>query len=249
MISISIIGSGNLAYHLIKAFEHSSEVELKQVAVRKKSYDLPIGGYKIIDDLTQLQKTDVTIIAVSDHAIENISELLTFKNTLVVHTSGGTSIDVLNNQNRKGVFYPLQTFSKSKPIRFDEIPICIEAENDNDYVILEKLGLSISKKINKIDSEQRKSLHIAAVFVSNFTNHLYKIGSDICLEHNLPFDILIPLITETADKIKYLDPTAAQTGPAKRQDFQTIAQHMKFLKKSDKKHLYETLTQSIIQNG
>lgn len=249
MVSLSIIGSGNIAHHLICAFKNNSEVQLMQVFSRNKNHSLPIGSYQIVNDLDSLKKVDVIIIAVSDQAIEALSVLLPNTNSLVLHTSGGSALEILDIKNRRGVFYPLQTFSKNKKISFEDIPICIEAENEDDYMILEKIGSSISKNVLRVASLQRKSMHIAAVFVSNFVNHLYKIGSDICIEHDLPFQILEPLIAETANKIKFMKPSDAQTGPAKRQDFQTIAQHLKSLKHSDKKHLYETLTQSIIQNG
>ena len=166
-----------------------------------------------------------------------------------MHTSGSTPMDNLSGQNRKGVFYPLQTFSKKREVNFSDISICIEAQNENDLNILEQLGDALGSKTYKLDCVQRKSLHVSAVFVCNFTNHLYKLGQDICIENNIPFEILLPLITETAAKLQLLNPHDAQTGPAKRQDFVTIASHLKFLKHSDNKHLYETLTQSIIQNG
>lgn len=249
MISVSIIGSGNLAHHLIDCFGNNNGVVITQVFVRKKSHNMIVGNFEIINDFSDLKPADITIIAVSDQAIAEVSIEIPFLNSLVVHTSGGTDSTVIDSKNRSGVFYPLQTFSKNKKIDFTEIPICIEAQNEVDLEILEKLAKTISQKVYKIDYNQRKALHVAAVFVSNFTNHMYKIGFDICQEIDLPFDILQPLIEETAHKIAELNPGQAQTGPAKRQDFETIAKHLKYLKHSDKKHLYETITQSIIQNG
>jgi predicted short-subunit dehydrogenase-like oxidoreductase (DUF2520 family) len=143
----------------------------------------------------------------------------------------------------------LQTFSKAKPLDFSQIPIALEAENESDYTVLETVANAISTQVHHINSEQRKALHIAAVFVCNFTNHLYKIGNDICIENNLSFDLLKPLILETADKIITLSPTDAQTGPAKREDTVTINAHLNFLKNHTQKDIYKLLTQSIIDNG
>jgi predicted short-subunit dehydrogenase-like oxidoreductase (DUF2520 family) len=158
-------------------------------------------------------------------------------------------MDSLNSNNRKGVFYPLQTFSASKEIDFKLIPICLEATTRKDYQILEKVAKSISDVTYNINSEQRKALHVAAVFVSNFVNHLYQIGNELCLENDLSFEILKPLITETANKIQTLSPTQAQTGPAKRNDTQTIKAHLSFLTNDNQKEIYKLLTKSIIDNG
>lgn len=129
------------------------------------------------------------------------------------------------------------------------VPLCIEAQNNNDLQILKKVAKSISNKVFEIDSNQRKSLHVAAVFVSNFVNHLYKLGSDICEEHNVSFEILKPLIAETANKIEYLKPVDAQTGPAKRNDTTTINKHLAILTDDNQKEIYKLLTKSIIDHG
>ncbi|WP_445452085.1 Rossmann-like and DUF2520 domain-containing protein [Flavobacterium sp. 25HG05S-40] len=250
MIRLSIIGSGNVAQHLIQAFSKSTETELVQVFSRQPEVvSHLITSDKIISDLNHLIAVDVTIIAVSDDAIVAVANQIPFENQLVVHTSGSVPMNALHTKNRKGVFYPLQTFSKTKEVDFKLIPICIEAENESDLEQLITLAKSISNSVNNVNSEQRKALHIAAVFVSNFTNHLYQIGSDICKENNLSFDILKPLIQETANKILTLSPQEAQTGPAKRQDTQTINAHLHFLTDGHQKEIYKMLTKSIIDNG
>lgn len=250
MIRLTIIGSGNVAQHLIQTFSKSAENELVQVFSRQPEVvSHLITSDKIISDLNQLTAVDVTIIAVTDDAIINVANQIPFENQLVVHTSGSVPMNALHNKNRKGVFYPLQTFSKTKEVDFKTIPICIEAENESDLEQLILLAKSISNSVNNVNSEQRKALHIAAVFVSNFTNHLYHIGSEICKENNLSFDILKPLIQETANKILTLSPQEAQTGPAKRQDTQTINTHLHFLTDEHQKEIYKMLTKSIIDNG
>lgn len=250
MIQVSIIGSGNVAQHLIQAFAKTTEIELVQVFSRKKeTVNHLIISDKIITNLNQLKAADVYILAVTDEAIADISNQLPFKNQLLVHTSGSVAMETLNDNNRKGVFYPLQTFSKSKAVDFKIIPICIEATTEKDYQTLEALAKSISNVVYKIYSEQRKALHVAAVFVSNFVNHLYKMGNDICIENKVPFDLLKPLIQETANKINTLSPALAQTGPAKRNDTQTINAHLSFLTNDNQKEIYKLLTKSIIDNG
>jgi predicted short-subunit dehydrogenase-like oxidoreductase (DUF2520 family) len=254
MIKVIIIGSGNVAQHLIAAFQNSqnlgTEIELVQVFSRQiASVSHLLDLDHITNDLDTLAEADLYIIAVSDDAIAEISSKLPFKNRLVVHTSGSVSLNALDDNNRKGVFYPLQTFTKNKAVDFKIIPICLESENATDYQLLDKVAKSISGKVFAINSEQRKALHVAAVFVNNFVNHLYQIGNEICQEHQVPFEILNPLISETAQKIMVLSPEEAQTGPAKRNDTKTIEAHEAFLSNEDHLKIYKTLTQSIQHNG
>lgn len=250
MIKVSLIGSGNIAQHLLRAFAKTADVEIVQVLARTKTKLLSlIEDEKIVTNYDAMLPTDVIIIAVSDNAIEKVSSQITLKNTLVVHTSGTIPMEALDSQNIKGVFYPLQTFSKSKEVDFSEIPIAIEADNEESILLLEKVAQSISNHVQQIDSSQRKALHVAAVFVCNFVNHLYQIGNEICDENELSFDLLKPLIIETAQKIKTLSPSEAQTGPAKRNDTVTINAHLKFLKDDTQKEIYKLLTQSIIDHG
>jgi predicted short-subunit dehydrogenase-like oxidoreductase (DUF2520 family) len=250
MIRITLIGSGNVAQHLIKAFTKSGLIEIAQVFSRNKETLAHLfDSDKIITDFSALIPTDLCIIAVSDNAISEVSKQLPFQNQLVVHTSGAAPLDVLDSKNRKGVFYPLQTFSKNKEVDFSEIPFCLEAENHSDFVVLETVAKSISNAVFSITSEQRKALHVSAVFVNNFTNHLYLLGQQICEEHQVPFEILKPLIQETSEKIKTLNPADAQTGPAKRNDSNTIDGHLKYLTNENQINIYKILTQSIQNNG
>jgi predicted short-subunit dehydrogenase-like oxidoreductase (DUF2520 family) len=250
MFKIAIIGSGNVASHLIHAFSKNEKVDLIQVYARKKVNLVSIiNSEKIIENLSDLKQADLYIIAVSDDAIENVYNQISFENKLVVHTSGSFDYKMLSNKNRKGIFYPLQTFSKNKKVNFKEIPICLEAENEVDYEVLEKIAYLISDKVHKIDHQQRQSLHVAAVFVNNFVNHLYQIGNEICEENKVNFEILKPLIEETTKKISYLSPKEAQTGPARRNDFKTIEKHLHFITDENQKNIYQLLTQSILSNG
>ena len=250
MIRVSIIGSGNVAQHLIKAFSKCTEIELVQVFSRnQQSIIKTITKAEVISNLEDLKTVDLTIISVTDSAISQVSKQIPYSNQFVVHTSGNVAMNALDDKNRKGVFYPLQTFSKSKEVNFSTIPILLEAQNDSDYQTLEIVATAISKAVHKISSEKRKALHIAAVFVSNFTNHLYQIGNEICIENNLSFDVLKPLILETANKIVTLSPNEAQTGPAIRQDSETIKDHFNNLTNKNQKKIYKLLTKAIIDNG
>lgn len=230
MIRVLLVGNGNVAFHLKKAFSDAPEIDITHIESR---------------NITDIPSADVTIIAVSDDAIASVSSQIT--NDFVVHTSGNTDMNTLNNLTRKGVFYPLQSFSKHKDINFKSVPICLEAENENDLILLKELARILDAKSYQIDSHQRKYLHVAAVFANNFTNHMYKIASDICKKNDVPFEILYPLIEETASKIKTLSPAEAQTGPAKRNDSLTVENHLNLLH-TVQQEIYIKITESI-QNG
>ena len=246
MVSVVILGSGNVAQHLIKAFLGAKDVQLAQAYARhpeKLQHLLP--SEQITGDITLIAQADVYIISVTDDAIASLAAALPFAGKLVVHTSGSTGMEALGNANRKGVFYPLQTFSAAKPVNFKEIPICLETEQQNDMHLLQTLAHALSEKVYEISTAQRQALHVAAVFACNFVNHLYGIGEKVCNENAIPFDILKPLIQETADKIKTLSPAAAQTGPAVRNDEKTIQRHLDFIHDERMKQIYTLLTQSI----
>ena len=245
MIKIVLLGAGNLAYHLTKCLLNKNDLEVVQVYNRSlEKINYLKSKTSITNNLLALKEADIYIIAISDNAIFELSKKLILKNKLVVHTSGGVDMKELHSISNKGVFYPLQTFSKDKDIDFLKVPICIEASNKKDLDLLENLAKSISNNVYNINSEQRKSLHVSAVFVNNFVNHLYAIGNEICAKNNIPFEILLPIIKETAKKIETLSPFEAQTGPAKRNDSTTIAEHLAILN-NKQQEIYTLLTKSI----
>ncbi|MET2985148.1 Rossmann-like and DUF2520 domain-containing protein [Aureibaculum conchae] len=245
MISVVILGSGNVANHLTKVFYKADGIHLQQVYARNKSsLNLLNTEIETTDNLSKLADADVYIIAISDDSISEFSAQLNLKNKLVVHTSGSASISALKATANKGVFYPVQTFSVLHNVDFSEVPVCIETENNDDLLLLEKVASSITKHVYFIDSAQRKYLHISAVFINNFVNHIYKAGYDICAKNSIPFQILHPLIIETAEKITHINPSSVQTGPAKRGDKKTINKHLKLLDGKEKE-IYDLLTQSI----
>ena len=247
MISVVILGSGNVASQLIKAFLKIDTINLKQVYTRnQEDINTLKDSIDTTNDISLLKQADITIIAVSDDAISSISSHI--KNSFVVHTSGSVDMKSLNNIGRKGVFYPLQSFSKKKKVDFKNIPICLESETNEDLLKLEKLVSLLQSKSYILSSHQRKKIHVAAVFANNFSNHMYTIANEICEKYNIPFDILHPLIEETSNKIKNLTPEKAQTGPAKRNDAETIENHLNLLSEKQQE-IYLKITQSIQEYG
>ncbi len=248
MIRIVLLGAGNVASHLAETFLASGDVELLQIYNRTETSLFPFKGkVKTTTSLAELADADVYIISIADDGIATLSDALLFSGKLVVHTSGSVAMEELNPKNRCGVFYPLQTFSKNQSVDFSEIPICLEAENEEDGILLEKLSNAIAGKSYFINSEQRRKMHLAAVFVCNFVNHLYHIGYEITSENNIPFDILKPLIKETARKIENAIPSEVQTGPAKRNDKKIIAKQLETLHLQEHKDIYNLLTNAITE--
>lgn len=231
MMKVLLIGQGNVASHLYRAFSTTENVSVQQINSR---------------NLINIPLVDIIILAVSDDAISLISKQLDEREELVTHTSGTVNINAIE-QKRKAVFYPLQSFTKSTEIKFSNIPFCLETNHKTDYKLIEELANSISEKSYKISSQQRKKLHLAAVFVNNFTNHMYSIANEICNSNQVPFEILQPLIEETSKKIQKISPIEAQTGPAKRKDEQTIKNHLEQLN-SQQKEIYKIITKSIQEN-
>jgi predicted short-subunit dehydrogenase-like oxidoreductase (DUF2520 family) len=246
MIRVIILGAGNVAQHLFTAFYEHKSVEVVQCYNRKGKRLHPNQKENTItQDLNTLKEADVYILAVSDDAIEEVSNLLPFNNKFIVHTSGSVPMNTLNSNHRRGVFYPLQTFSEDTVVDFASIPFCLEAEYEENMIFLKKLTSTLSKKIYEVSSEQRNVLHVSAVFVNNFTNHLFSIANDICNNYNIPFEILRPLVLETAQKATKMNPDLAQTGPAIRNDSKTIKRHLKILTDTTQQEIYKTLTKAI----
>lgn len=245
MTSIVLLGTGNVATHLFHAFKEAKDVVIAQVYGRKKeSLSCFEPSVKVTDDIAMLVAADIYILAISDGSIGKVSQSLFSKKGLVVHTSGSIPLNSLATE-RRGVFYPLQTLTKDKNVDFSEVPICVEAENTCDLQTLKVLGSSISKQVHHVSTEQRKKIHLSAVLVNNFTNHLFYMANEICEENNIPFHMLHPLISETVDKIRHLSPLEAQTGPARRNDVATMQLHLEQLELPLQKKVYQFLSESI----
>lgn len=246
MISVVLLGAGNVATHLFKAFQHSETITVAQWYNRSRS---AISSYtnlvEITDDLTKLKEADIYILAVSDDSIAELSQNLPFENRLIAHTSGSVSMHQLDKKNEIAVFYPVQTFSKDADVDFSEIPICVEVYQKHNLQLLKNLAIGLGSKPYRLNTEQRQRLHLAAVFVNNFSNQLYRIAHEITDIETIEFDILKPLILETAKKVQNISPYMAQTGPAKRNDKKTIKRHLKQLENDEHKAIYKLLTASI----
>ena len=247
MFKITIIGTGNISYHLEKAFAQTRQViETTVVSGRGNALSELLRENAIKKNILDNGLIiDIYIIAVSDDAIKAVSQHFKGSGNFVIHTSGSIPMEALPEGTKRGVLYPLQTFSRDRIVDLKTVPICIEAERKEDLNIVRQLAESVSDAVHEINSEQRKALHLAAVFVNNFTNHLYEIGAEICAENKIPFELLKPLIKETALKIETLSPFAAQTGPARRNDMKTIQGHIDQLTSDPHKEIYNILTQSI----
>ncbi len=247
---IVLIGAGNVGYHLGNRL-YEKGLRIQQVFSRVKEKAENLASEVNAQAITKLSNitldADLYILAVHDSAIAEVATQLPVLDKLVVHTSGATPSTALQPHfQRFGIFYPLQTFSISKEVDFEQIPICVHANQEADLQALENLARQISPKVYRIDDEQRAILHVAAVFVNNFTNYLFQIGYDILEKEKLPFDLLRPLIRETAAKVQEHPPVEMQTGPAIRGDHATIDKHLQYLGRfPEYKHLYELLTENI----
>ena len=240
-----IIGSGNVAYHLAKAFTQNN-IKVHQIYGRNEIELSKISNEFNIPYSTQnLDESELYIIAVSDSSVENVSELIKNENALVAHTSGSLPKEILKGNYRKASFYPLQTFSKTKDLDYSKIPFFIEAENQIDEKTLFELASIISDNVENSDYEKRKYIHLTAVFACNFVNHLFARAKEISDSQDLDFNYFLPLINETVEKIKHLEPKSAQTGPAVRGDERVLKLHEELIKNEEQLHIYKTLNESI----
>jgi len=247
---IVLFGTGNLATRLGIALR-AQNAEIVQVFGRSKEAGLLLSGmlgcaFTSLKSEIRLD-ADLFILAISEGAIIEILAEVPIANQLVVHTSGSLDIGLLSAFSRNyGAFYPLQTFSKQKPVDFSTVPICIEANSQENLAKLEMLAKTISGKVFHVNSEKRRQLHLAAVFVCNFVNHLYTIGEELLSEQHLDFDLLKSLIRETADKVIQFPPHLVQTGPAVRGVQHILDQHEKMLESHPEwQKLYNLLSTDI----
>lgn len=244
---VVIIGSGNVATCMGLAFKqagiHISAVYSPTVThASELAQKLDAECYNTLADLPQ--HADLYLLAVKDEVIGQVSSQLTV-NGLVVHTSGSTPDHILQ-QKRRGVFYALQTFKKHAVVDFAEVPFLIEANSAADELSLLELAQKLSGNVRVASTSQRQALHVAAVFANNFTTHLAGIASHLLAQHHLPYDLLKPLILQTALSVTQYQPEDVQTGPAIRGDERTLAIHEELLKSNnDWLTLYKLLTKSI----
>lgn len=243
-MQIVIIGSGNVAYHLAKAF-HQKKIPIAQIFGRNKEDLEKINQELGIPYSTdQLEDADLYIICVSDQSIDQVSALITKKDCLVAHTSGSLPKEVLVGAYRKASFYPLQTFSKQKELDYEKIPFFVETEDHQDKKTLLDLASKVSSNVMESTHEKRKYIHLTAVFACNFVNHLFTKAKEISDGQEIPFNYFLPLIDETVKKIHEIEPKLAQTGPAVRNDERVLQLHQQLLEDESLK-IYNTMNHSI----
>jgi predicted short-subunit dehydrogenase-like oxidoreductase (DUF2520 family) len=253
-MNITIVGAGNVATHLAHQC-HQNGHTIQQIYSRSIQKAANLAHSLQAQPTNQLDQiythSDLYLLAIPDAAIPHTAQILAQylpPNAILAHTSGATPTTALLPFQHRGILYPLQTFSIAKPVDFRNIPICYEGSTQHTIQLLHALASSLSPHTHLLSDEQRKALHTAAVFVNNFTNCLFAIGKDIADHHNLPFQLLQPLIHETIQKITTLTPLEAQTGPARRADLTTIQSHLQFLAyQPDYQHIYRHLTNQIFQ--
>ena len=249
---VSFIGSGNVAFHLAKSMVKAGVIVDDVCSPNRENREslAKVVNAKAIESLSGIATTsDFYIIAVPDDKVKEVVSSLPPVKGIVAHTSGITSLEVISSTfENSGVFYPLQTFSKQREVNMATVPFCIEGNTKVAAKKLTDLAGKLSRKIYPVNSNERKELHLAAVFVSNFVNHLYHTANTLVEENGLSFDLLLPLIEEVAAKVKTLSPNAAQTGPARRNDENTLKIHREMLNPHpDFKALYNLITHQIIK--
>lgn len=253
---VSFIGAGNLAWHLAPALDNT-DFAVREVysPTKKHAAEIVSRLYEatVMDSLDFSESSSkIFIIAVADDAIEEVvQEIVLPENSFLVHTSGSQPLSVLEYAATEnvGVFYPLQTFTKGKKMEFRETPVFIESANSETEKMLMNMAKTITKNVRKISSENRLALHVAAVFASNFVNHMLAVAQEILKDNKLDFELLKPLIAETVNKSLAIKPDKAQTGPARRGDLEILDSHTEFLEEQGDEQIteiYKLISQHII---
>jgi predicted short-subunit dehydrogenase-like oxidoreductase (DUF2520 family) len=250
-MKVVIIGAGNVATVLgrkLKAANHEIIQVFTRIPEMANALANELQGNACTSWSSINKSADFYLVAISDNALEEISDHLELDDQLIAHTAGAVSKEVLRGiSDNYGVFYPLQSLRKEMK-NIPEIPIMVDASNKKSLQKLKEIGASISSQVDESRDEQRLQLHLSAVFVSNFVNHLYVQSEKYCKKHQLDFKKLLPLITETAIRVQAYSPAEVQTGPAARFDSVTIEKHLDMLQADPSlKRLYELLTKSIQQ--
>jgi predicted short-subunit dehydrogenase-like oxidoreductase (DUF2520 family) len=249
--SVVFLGSGNVATHLSVAL-HLQGIQILQIYSRNHNHAETLArktNSQAINDLSDIrQDADLYLISISDDNIQDIVNKMVTPNGIVAHTSGIVEMEVLEKFEHFGVFYPLQTLSKSRSVEIESVPFCIEGNHEKSWKSLFNLAKKISHSVQYMNSSERKQIHLAAVFVNNFTNHLYAKAEKLLEEKNINFEILLPLIQETAAKLNHLQPCDAQTGPARRKDLNTIKIHSDMLKNNPELfEIYQLFSHQILK--
>lgn len=250
-MKIVLIGAGNLAAHLGKAL-HAAGHDMVQVFSRTMQSAETLASLLDAEPLTDMAQVrddaDVYIFSVKDSALEQlISQLCGGEKKVFLHTAGSMPMSVFRGKAlHYGVLYPMQTFSKQREVDFSIIPCFIEANDEFALKQIEGLAGQISSRVYRLSSEDRKYLHLSAVFACNFANHCYAASQELLQQHGIPFDVMLPLIDETAAKVHVMTPKEAQTGPAVRYDENVIGKQIQLLENQPYfQKIYDCMSKSI----
>ena len=249
--NIVVVGSGNVAEAIALAVHDCPTLTLRQIVARNNERAKHIASLAECDwcsDLSQAADADLYIISVSDRAVEQVAQQLRrSEGSVVVHTAGSIAVEALGNE-RCGVLYPFQTFTKGRRVDFNAIPLFVEGSDEATTELIEQVARTLSSRVWRATSECRRDIHLTGVLACNFVNSLYAMAADHLAERQgLPFDVLRPLIEETARKaIDAEHPATVQTGPAVRGDKEVSARHQQMLSDSERKQqIYKLLTEQI----
>ncbi len=248
--TVTLIGAGNVAVHLGRALQKAG-YSIKKVYSRTENAARALASELHSSPVWSLEEIDAHsgfyIFALKDDALPAVLAEMPPVNGICIHTSGSVDIRVFQAYTvNSGVCYPLQTFSKNRIINFADIPLFVEGSNPDVENKVLKMAQDLSGQVTVLSSEKRKYLHLSAVFACNFTNHMYALASSIVEEQDLPWQFLLPLIRETADKVTEMHPHEAQTGPATRKDQTIIQKQSDLLKNTDTRELYRMISRSIM---
>ena len=252
MMKVTLIGAGNLATQLGKSLKKAGVI-ISQVYSRTEDSARTLGELLEAEWLTDIKalrdEADIYIFSVKDSVLcELISEACKGRgDKLFLHTAGSMPMSCFEGKAlHYGVFYPMQTFSKAKDVDFERIPVFIEGNSIETEDVIRSLANKLSQRVIRLSSADRKYLHLAAVWACNFTNYCYTVASDILGEHGIPFDVMLPLINETTEKIQKISPKEAQTGPAARGDRNVMSKQLELMNgKEDLQELYQMLSKGI----
>jgi len=248
-MKVVIIGTGNAAHVLARKIEQTNH-QLLQVVGRdpiNTEKMARILGVEFTNTVSHIrQHADIYIVAIADDALTSINGWLQLERRLVVHTAGSVSKHVLKGVSKNyGVLYPLQSLKAGVEV-LPEIPFLVDGNTADDLALIKDFASDLSDRVVVADDEARLKMHVAAVFVNNFSNHLYALAERYCKTEHLSFDLLLPLIQETANRLSTISPADAQTGPAVRGDQSTIQKQMEILNAHPQlQNIYEAMTESI----
>lgn len=246
---ISIIGTGRVANQLALAL-HEVNFEIAGIYGRNtnEARDLALKVKStVINNISAPLRSDLTLLCVSDDAISEVANAISEKSdSIIAHTSGAVPMSVIPPTLKRAVFYPLQSFSLDKKVVWENVPFCIESEDDDSINALGAVAEMLSDKVYILSSEQRKSLHLAAVFANNFANLMFEFSEELLAKAEIDRSILHPLILETAHKVLLQKASQSQTGPASRGDVETIRAHQELLGEDGSyRKIYDLLTTEI----